>query len=131
MAGEDSSPLAIEAGPSDGRQIVKVASTSQKSPVASTVDSLTSHNSVHFNPDGAPLTANELAEHFNRERKICPENSRFKKPLAPVMDRRKFVTSASANRTVSYFFQYLCAFSFWFFTIYCKFINYLNFCGYY
>uniref|UniRef100_A0A183SAL1 DGCR14 protein n=1 Tax=Schistocephalus solidus TaxID=70667 RepID=A0A183SAL1_SCHSO len=51
--------------------------------------SLTSHNTVHFLPDGAAPTAEELAEHFNRERKICPANSRFKRPLAPPQDKKK------------------------------------------
>ncbi|VDL19518.1 unnamed protein product [Hymenolepis diminuta] len=94
-AGASSSPLAIEA--SANKQTVKTPS-SLKSAVAPSVESITSHNSVHFNPDGAPLTAEEITEHFNRERRICPENSRFKKPMTPVMDRRKFVSSAAANR---------------------------------
>ncbi|VDN21650.1 unnamed protein product, partial [Dibothriocephalus latus] len=51
--------------------------------------SLTSNNTVHFLPDGAAPTAEELAEHFNRERKICPANSRFKRPLAPPRDKKK------------------------------------------
>lgn len=108
-AGASSSPLAIEASLSSNKQTVKTPS-SLKSVVAPSVESITSHNSVHFNPDGAPLTAEEITEHFNRERRICPENSRFKKPLTPVMDRRKFVSSAPANRVVicsilSLFFQ--------------------------
>nr|CDS31193.1 es2 protein [Hymenolepis microstoma] len=93
----DAPSLAIEPGPSSSNQIV-VASSVVKSPITSSVKSLTSHNSVHFNPDGAPLTAQELTEHFNRERRICPENSRFKIPLGPVKDRRKFVNPAAANR---------------------------------
>ncbi|VDK42551.1 unnamed protein product [Taenia asiatica] len=64
-------------------------STKQEPPPS--VESITSHNTVHFIPDGAPLTAQELTEHFDRERRICPANSRFKRPMVPVMDKRKLV----------------------------------------
>ncbi|BHF57419.1 DiGeorge syndrome critical region protein 14 [Sparganum proliferum] len=61
------------------------------------LESLTSHNTVHFLPDGAPPTAEELAEHFNRERKICPANSRFKRPLAPPpQDKKKLFGGAGS-----------------------------------
>ncbi|VDD80218.1 unnamed protein product [Mesocestoides corti] len=63
---------------------------------APSVESITSHNAVHFIPDGAPLTAEELTEHFNRERKICPSNSRFKRPMAPVLDKRKIIAMGGA-----------------------------------
>ncbi|KAM7539531.1 hypothetical protein Aperf_G00000026202 [Anoplocephala perfoliata] len=93
--GPSSFPLAIE-GPSSSKQTVK--SGEQSLAAAPTVDSITNYNTVHFNPDGAPLTAEELTEHFNRERQICPENSRFKRPLAPVRDRRKFFNAGAARK---------------------------------
>lgn len=65
------------------------------------MESITSHNTVHFIPDGAPLTAQEITEHFDRERRICPANSRFKRPMAPVMDKRKLVGMGGQLKAVS------------------------------
>ncbi|KAL5103575.1 hypothetical protein TcWFU_006876 [Taenia crassiceps] len=86
-------PLAIEGVSHPKTQITprsKVEQSIKQEPPPS-VESITSHNTVHFIPDGAPLTAQELTEHFDRERRICAANSRFKRPMAPVMDKRKLV----------------------------------------
>ncbi|CAL8080630.1 unnamed protein product [Calicophoron daubneyi] len=51
--------------------------------------SLTGNNAVHFNPDGAPQTHDELLVHLSRERRIEPTNTRFKRPLPPTSDKRQ------------------------------------------
>uniref|UniRef100_A0A0R3WUW6 Protein DGCR14 n=1 Tax=Hydatigena taeniaeformis TaxID=6205 RepID=A0A0R3WUW6_HYDTA len=85
--------LAIEDSPHSMLQITSHSKTEQaiKQESPPSVESITSHNTVHFIPDGAPLTAQEISQHFDRERRICPANSRFKRPMAPVMDKRKLV----------------------------------------
>ncbi|VEL18566.1 unnamed protein product [Protopolystoma xenopodis] len=64
---------------------------------------ITSSNAVHFIPDGAHLTKEELMQQIKNEQTINILNTRFKKPYAPSLDKKKLSAAKLAFRPVSYF----------------------------